>query len=153
MENYQNQVAKLQEEKVAIEGLKKKITKKAITLYVKKQLSTNTKWALAGLKTIYSYQTADEQAMGDTVKLNGVGFTGTDGGILSSFAQQYIQRGTLSPKQMAIVMKKMKKYHSQIIMSSDTEKLKLMVAKSLGMEVEEEKKVISPIMLKAMKYI
>ena len=62
---------------------------------------------------------------------NNVGFTDIDGEILSSFAKQLLSRGYLSPKQMAIVYKKMPKYWSQIVRVSNTEKLHNQVAKSL----------------------
>jgi hypothetical protein len=43
-----------------------------------------------------------------------VGFTGTDAEILSSFSKQLIEKGWLSPKQMVIVRKKIKKYENQM---------------------------------------
>ncbi len=63
---------------------------------------------------IYDKQTLSEQASNSTSVLNSVGFTGCDAEILSSFSQQ-VQRGrTLSPKQMALVFKKMPKYWEQL---------------------------------------
>lgn len=92
-----------------------KCTKAILTDYVKHQLSTSPTWALRGLVKIYERQTISERAIGATSELNGVGFAGTDSVIMSSFAQQYTNRGSLSDKQMAVVFKLIKKYHKQII--------------------------------------
>lgn len=107
-----------------------KVTKKRISEFVREQLKTNEKWALGALVKIYDFQTDDEQNSGDTNEYNNVGFTGVDGFILSSIANQYIKKGWLSPKQKAIVMKKMSKYTRQIVEVSDGEKLKLMILKN-----------------------
>lgn len=108
-----------------------KVTKQATQDYVKKQLASNKVWAEAALLKIFEFQTRDEQNMETTRDRNNVGFTGIDGEILSSFAKQLLSRGYLSPKQMAIVYKKMPKYWSQIVRVSNTEKLHNQVAKSL----------------------
>jgi hypothetical protein len=76
-----------------------------------------------GLLAIYNRQTAEEKSVGDTVEENGIGFTGADGEILSSLAEQYRSRGSLSVKQMAILKKKMPKYWRQIAGISNREKL------------------------------
>ena len=108
-----------------------KITKATTKDFVKRQLSVSEKWATTALLRIYDYQTNEEQRVGYTKFYNGVGFTGADSEILSSFAEQLLRKGFLSPKQTALVMKKMPKYWNQIISISDIEKLKLQVAKSL----------------------
>lgn len=64
---------------------------------------------------IYQNQTAAEKAVGETCVYNGIGFSGADGGILSSFAQFYEKNGYLSPKQTAIARKKIKKYTRQLL--------------------------------------
>ena len=91
-----------------------KVSQAKIRDFLKKQLSTNSNWALRGLVRIYERQTADEQAVMRTEVVNGVGFTGCDAEILSSFAEQYKRRGTLSEKQMVLVFKKMPRYWKQI---------------------------------------
>ena len=63
---------------------------------------------------IYKFQTEDEKQSDSTRELNGVGFTGVDGEILSSFAKQVINRHFLSEKQMVILRKKIKKYETQM---------------------------------------
>jgi len=106
------------------------ITKAQIAEFVRNKLATDERWAKAALLKIYDFQTAEEQYFGDTRQHNGVGFTGADGEILSSLSNQFKTKGCLSPKQMNIVMKKMKKYTRQIIMISDSEKLVKMVQKN-----------------------
>lgn len=64
---------------------------------------------------IYDKQTADEQKYQDTHLYNSVGFTGVDANIMSSFAESYKKFGRLTPKQMAIARKKMKKYWKQLL--------------------------------------
>jgi len=108
-----------------------KITKGDTKSYVKKQLATNKIWAIKALLKIFEFQTEAEKYQEFTQENNGVGFTGIDGEILTSFAKQYTCRGFLSPKQMAIVYKKMPKYWMQVIKISDKNKLEKMVRTSI----------------------
>lgn len=82
--------------------------------YIRSKLEADPNWAIRGLKKIYEYQTADEQAIGDTRLHNNVGFSGVDGVILSSFAEQVNKGRKLSDKQMAILFQKMPKYTNQL---------------------------------------
>jgi hypothetical protein len=107
----------------------KKITKKATREYLRYMLGVNKKWALKALIKIYNNQTADEIHSQETSEYNGIGFTGVDGKILTSFSKQYIKRDFLTPKQMDILMKKMPKYWKQIEFVSDKEQLKNQVEK------------------------
>lgn len=97
--------------------------------YIKSQLATNPAWAIKGLVKIYTLQTADEQASDRTSHDNGVGFSGVDAAILSSFAKQVNSGRNLSPKQMAIVYKKMPRYWKQIAGFIPSDKMDAMVAK------------------------
>ena len=63
---------------------------------------------------IYEYQTADEKDSHETKEHNNVGFNGADAPIMSSFAEFYIKRGFLSPKQLMIARKKIMKYAGQL---------------------------------------
>ena len=65
---------------------------------------------IRGMKRIYDLQTEDEKENGGTYYNNGVGFSGVDGDIMSSFVEFYNKSGFLSPKQMKIARKKMLKY-------------------------------------------
>lgn len=63
---------------------------------------------------LYDFQTEDEQHSNTTHHHNKMGFNGTDAGLLSSFAQQIINRKFLSDKQMALLRRKIVKYAGQI---------------------------------------
>jgi hypothetical protein len=63
---------------------------------------------------VYSCQTQDEQVSEKTKYTNGKGFNGRDAKILSSIALYFIKYGRLSEKQMAVIEKRMKKYHRQL---------------------------------------
>lgn len=67
------------------------------------------------LLAIYARQTASEQASQTTKEANGVGFGAFDADFCSDIAQK-VQRGwKLSPKQMAVIRNKMKRYHRQLL--------------------------------------
>ena len=104
-----------------------KVTKVQIKEFVKRKLSTDKTWAQQALLKIYTFQTQEEQRARDTMYNNGVGFTGVDGRILTSFAKQLQKNCYLSEKQMVIVFKKMPKYWIQVVKISDKEKLNAMI--------------------------
>lgn len=91
-----------------------KVTQAQIKTYLKKQLSTNEAWALRALVRIHEFQTMDEQIAGVTRESNSVGFSGCDAEFLTSLTRQYLTRGSLSPKQMGFVFKRMPRYWGQI---------------------------------------
>ncbi len=91
--------------------------------YIKNQLATNQAWAVKDLVKVYTLQTMDEQITGQTSNLNGIGFNGIDSKILSSFAEQVNKGRNLSVKQMAIVFKKMPRYHKQVASFIPAEKM------------------------------
>jgi len=68
-----------------------------------------------GLMRIYNRQTRDEQNYQETRDWNTIGFTGVDGNIMSSYAEFYKKTGFLTPKQLTIARKKMKKYWRQLL--------------------------------------
>ena len=76
----------------------------------------------------FASQTAAEKQAEQTTDDNGVGFTGIDAEILSSFAKQYEARGWLTPKQMALLRKKMRKYWRQVLTACDLIKLDSLIA-------------------------
>lgn len=90
------------------------LPKKQVLVMFKHKLSTDDRWAVRGLLSIYALQTQSEQAVGVTRERNGMGFSAFDSEILSSFAAQYKQRGFLSAVQMTILKKKMPKYAGQL---------------------------------------
>ena len=80
----------------------------------REKLASNPVWATRGLLAVYKYQTEAEKATDSVSEDNGVGFAGTDGEFLSSLAKQLVNRGSLSPKQMTYLHKKMPKYAKQL---------------------------------------
>lgn len=107
-----------------------KITKKRQEEFLKEKLSSNKNWALRALIKIYENQTNEEQNVGHTIVNNGIGFSGVDSDILSSFSEQYLRKGFLSNKQMEILFKNIKKYWRQVLEISDQEKLNELILKS-----------------------
>ena len=81
---------------------------------IKEKIEKSDKAVMAALLRVYGWQTEDEKRIGETREHNGRGFNGTDAEILSSFAKQLISRQFLSPKQIALTRKKIKKYAKQI---------------------------------------
>lgn len=64
--------------------------------------------------------------------MNGLGFSGTDAELLTSFAQQLKGRNFLSQKQWQILFRRIPKYHKQITAICNAEKLKVLVEKWEG---------------------
>lgn len=93
-----------------------KITSKEqlIGIY-KTMLGANQAWAIRGLMVVYGNQTADEQQEGSVRVHNGKGFTPTDAKFLSSLAEQYKTKNSLSAKQVEVLYQKMPKYARQIL--------------------------------------
>ena len=110
--------------------MKTVITKKAKRDFVKTKLGTSKVWAQKALLKIYEFQTQEEKQEENTKDINGIGFTGVDGEILSSFAKQLQVRKTLSEKQMTLLFKKMPKYWNQILAISDQMQLDQLISKS-----------------------
>lgn len=81
---------------------------------IKLNIAMNDAWVIRGMLAIYARQTASEQNAGETQEDNGIGFSGVDAFILSSFCEQYKARKFLSPKQMEMARKKMLKYSRQL---------------------------------------
>lgn len=67
-----------------------------------------------GLLRIYAHQTSDEQRTATVNRNNGKGFRSCEAKFLTSLAQQAEGKGTLSPKQMDILRKKMPVYVGQL---------------------------------------
>ena len=99
------------------------MTKKHLLAALKRRLATDDRWALRALTLVYRNQTADEQNAQQTIEHNGIGFSGPDAEILSSFARQYQRRGSLSPKQMHLLKRKIPSYAGQVARVADTTRL------------------------------
>lgn len=89
-------------------------TKKSKIDFIRTKLQSDAKWAVRGLVKIYDFQTESEKNIGNTTDNNGVGFSGIDGDILSSFAEQVKKGRNLSLKQMSVVFGSMPKYATQL---------------------------------------
>lgn len=106
-----------------------------ISNYVKEQLATNPQWAQRAIVRLYERQTSDEQCTQSTSHRNGMGFSGCDANILSSFAEQINRGRTLSAKQLAIAYKKLPKYVKQIVECIPQDKLEQLQQKIEGSAV------------------
>ena len=99
------------------------MSKKDIIECLRQRLATDPRWALRALIRIYQNQTTDEQSKDAAIERNGIGFSGPDAEILSSFARQYLRRRALSPKQMNLLQRKIPSYARQIVQCSDAARL------------------------------
>ena len=81
---------------------------------MKEKLASSEAWARRALEVLFDHQTADEQATGETVHHNKVGFSRFDAEILSSFARQVKDGRRLSERQMTIAHKRLPKYAGQL---------------------------------------
>lgn len=88
--------------------------KKDRLAWMRERLAT-PEWALWGLGEIAARQTEEEYNAEATVMDNGVGFSGVDAEILTSFDKQFKERGWLSPKQSKLLLSKMPKYAKQLL--------------------------------------
>lgn len=70
---------------------------------------------LRALIVVYQNQTPQEQHDGSTVDNNGLGFTGVDAEILTSFVNFYHRAGFLTERQLAITRNKITKYWAQLL--------------------------------------
>ena len=96
--------------------MEKTYTQKEMIEFLKGKLSTDTHWAENALLKIYSRQTYQEKmhpGQGLAAE-NGVGFTRSDAEFLTSLAQQYSTRKSLSQRQYHWLKKKMGKYARQL---------------------------------------
>ena len=90
-------------------------TKLELISALRSQLSNKPSQALKALVTLFNRQTEDEKQNEHTRHFNNVGFNHNDAKILSSIAKQYIRLGTLSERQMQVLMRLVPKYAKQLI--------------------------------------
>ena len=102
--------------------------------------------AIRALLRIYEDQTAEEQNAGHTRDHNGVGFSGVDGEILSSFASQVQKGRIMSVKQMALIHKKMPRYAGQLEAAAapQTQKAPVDETEQMRDPNEEEGRTVGP---------
>lgn len=96
----------------------KKITHKTIKELLARGLKeddmTGRVAVIRGMMRIYSLQTESEKAAEETEILNSVGFSGFDGHIMTSIANNFLKYQRLSNKQYNLVAKKMQRYWRQL---------------------------------------
>ena len=68
---------------------------------------------------VWENQTADEQISHQTLKTNGVGFTGADAAFGTSLAEQINKGYNLSAKQIAAARKMTRKYWKQLVAAAE----------------------------------
>lgn len=83
--------------------------------FIREKLAYNDKWLLKALVSLYNSQTYEEKANKETKELNGVGFNATDSKILTSLAEQFIEKNWLSDKQIKICRRLIPKYSGQLV--------------------------------------
>ena len=94
--------------------------------WLRQKLATDPSWAMRALKALYKQQTDAEKQDASTHDENGVGFSGNDAEILSSFANRVIAweetapanrlyTSPLSPRQMEVLLKRIKRYAGQLL--------------------------------------
>lgn len=82
-------------------------------------VTKDEKAAIRALMVVYGNQTQAEQASDATVEHNGIGFTGTDAEILTSFAKFYQRAGFLTEKQLVLLKKRIVKYWKQLLKAAE----------------------------------
>lgn len=88
---------------------------------LREKLAGDNAWAVRGLMLVYEQQTRDEQQSEETREWNKVGFSAFDAEILTSFAKRWQESRKLSPKQVALLRKKIPRYARQIEKLTRTE--------------------------------
>ena len=110
------------------------ITKKQKIEFLKNKLSSNAKWAVKAMFRINENQMPDE--IGSVKYYNEKGFSRFDAKIIQSFIDTLHEKQTLSPKQLAVVMKIMPKYAEQLLVTKilpsqeNSDKLDRMIGES-----------------------
>ncbi len=89
--------------------------KKDVIATIKESISENDRAAVRALQIIFARQTYEEVRKEEALLNNGIGFTGRDAEILTSFALQYKSRGFLSPNQLTLLRRKMVHYSAQLL--------------------------------------
>lgn len=91
---------------------------------IKDVINRNDRQLCLAIVQIYNCQTEDEKLSKETSHDNGIGFNAFDSEILSSFAEQYLERGSLTKRQIEVARKKMQKYSKQLAKLANEQALK-----------------------------
>lgn len=79
------------------------------------KIKNQDEYAIGALLKIYSFQTNQEQEAKGTYKDNYMGFNSADAGFMSSMAEQFLRKGSLTERQIPYVKKCMPKYIEQLM--------------------------------------
>ena len=93
------------------------------------KLASDSAWAIRALVRIAREQTSEEQDQDQTRDHNGVGFRCCDAFILTRMAKAFEQYGRLTPKQLALVMKKVPVYARQLVRLSGVDPIRKALCK------------------------
>lgn len=88
---------------------------------IERVLDASSQAVEAALVAIYERQTAEEKASRHTRQANGVGFNKFDAEICTSFVLRIKSGKPLTPNQLPIARKKMKRYWRQLLTVMHTE--------------------------------
>lgn len=97
---------------------------------IQKLLDTNDRAVCRAIIVIYNRQTEAEKCSATTQEDNGIGFSGVDATILSSFAEQLLginRRAVpmLSARQLEIARPKIRRYWKQLLDAADQKAKKI----------------------------
>lgn len=82
--------------------------------FIANKIDTDNRWLERGVLAIWKFQTQTEKFNTATQFNNGVGFNGADGHFLTSLGNILNKGYHLSPKQIIVARKRMKKYVGQL---------------------------------------
>jgi hypothetical protein len=93
------------------------------------KLASDAAWAIRALVRIAKEQTSEELVSDNTREHNKVGFRVCDAFILTRMAKAFEQYGRLTPKQLALVMRKVPVYARQLVRLTGVEPIRKALSK------------------------
>lgn len=82
---------------------------------IQEWLDKDDRVVASALYRLYECQTTEEQQGAETTEHNGQGFNAYDAPLLTSFTEDALRRGYLTPAQAALARKRLKKYIKQLV--------------------------------------
>lgn len=81
---------------------------------IAEKITTDQNWTERAVVAIYRKQTSQEVSSMQTIEHNNVGFNGVDAPIMTSFAEWILRGRRLTPKQLSLAQRKIRKYAGQL---------------------------------------
>lgn len=81
---------------------------------IAEKITTDQNWTERAVVAIYRKQTSQEVNSMQTIEHNNVGFNGVDAPIMTSFAEWILRGRRLTPKQLSLAQRKIRKYAGQL---------------------------------------